>query len=84
VSQTPRRRGCALAIIASALALLAFAPGAFAATLSVDGSGNVVFAAGAGETNMVAFDQVDADTVEVTQAVSQATTAPSHPMAPTA
>jgi Ca2+-binding RTX toxin-like protein len=71
VSQTPRRRGCALAIIASALALLAFAPGAFAATLSVDGSGNVVFAAGAGETNMVAFDQVDADTVEVTQAVSQ-------------
>jgi Ca2+-binding RTX toxin-like protein len=71
VYQSPRRRGCALAIIASALALLAFAPGAFAASLSVDGSGNVVFAADAGETNMVAFDEVDASTVEVTQAVSQ-------------
>jgi Ca2+-binding RTX toxin-like protein len=71
VSQSLRRRGCALAIFASALALLAFAPGAFAATLSVDGSGNVVFTAGASETNLVAFDETDATTVEVTQAVSQ-------------
>jgi Ca2+-binding RTX toxin-like protein len=71
VSRLSRRRARTLAIIASAFALLAFAPGALAATLNVDLSGNVVYTAAAGKTSVVAFDQVDADTVEVTQAVSQ-------------
>jgi hypothetical protein len=70
VSQTPRRRGCALAIIASALALLAFAPGAFAASLSVDGSGNLLYAASAGKVSAVEFDETNTGEVtvhEVTQ-----------------
>jgi Ca2+-binding RTX toxin-like protein len=71
VSRLSRRRARTLAIIASAFALLAFAPGALAATLNVDLSGNLVYTAAAGKTSAVAFDQVDADTVEVTQAVSQ-------------
>jgi hypothetical protein len=70
LSHRSRRRGCALATILAAFALLAAAPGAFAASLNVDLSGNLVFAASAGETNYVAFDEVDSDTVEVTQAVS--------------
>jgi Ca2+-binding RTX toxin-like protein len=69
LSHSSRRRGCALATILAAFALLAAAPGALAATLSVD-TGNLVFTAIAGETNVVSFDQVDSDTVEVTQKVS--------------
>jgi Ca2+-binding RTX toxin-like protein len=65
VYQSPRRRGCALAIIASALALLAFAPGAFAATLGVDGSGNLVYAGTASTVSAVEFDETDTNEVTV-------------------
>jgi Ca2+-binding RTX toxin-like protein len=65
------RRARALALSVAAVALLAFAPGALAATLAVDGSGNLVYTASPDTQSMVAFDQTDTTTVEVTQAASQ-------------
>src|SRR5215217_1518407 len=65
VTSSPGRRACALASILAALALLACAPGAFAATLTVDGSGNLVYTAAAGKVSAVEFDETAADTVQV-------------------
>ena len=65
MSRTSRRRGVALAILAAALALLAFAPGALAADLGVDGSGNLVYTGAAGKTSAVEFDEISAGTVVV-------------------
>jgi Ca2+-binding RTX toxin-like protein len=65
VSRLSRRRARTLAIIASAFALLAFAPGALAATLTVDGSGNLVYTAAAGKVSAVEFDETAPNTVQV-------------------
>jgi Ca2+-binding RTX toxin-like protein len=65
LSRFSRRRGPALAILAAAFALLAFAPGALAASLGVDGSGNLVYTGAAGQSSAIEFDEVSAGTVEV-------------------
>jgi len=59
------RRLSTLGLVVASLALLAFAPGAFAATLGVDGSGNLVYTASNGTVSAVEFDQTDVATVEV-------------------
>jgi Ca2+-binding RTX toxin-like protein len=65
VSRLSRRRARTLAITASAFALLAFAPGALAATLTVDGSGNLLYTAAAGKVSAVEFDETAPNTVQV-------------------
>jgi Ca2+-binding RTX toxin-like protein len=59
------RRLSALGLVSASLALLAFAPGALAANLGVDGSGNLVYTASGGTVSAVEFDQTDVATVEV-------------------
>jgi Ca2+-binding RTX toxin-like protein len=59
------RRLSALGLVSASLALLAFAPGALAANLGVDGSGNLVYTASDTTVSAVEFDQTDVATVEV-------------------
>jgi Ca2+-binding RTX toxin-like protein len=65
-----KRRVHALALTVAAFALLAFAPGALAATLTVDGSGNLVYTAADSTVSAVEFDETAPATVQVHEVTS--------------